>query len=126
MSALNDALNDAFAVLLGTNGEPVLFRGAVVEAVVNRDPFDRIVKTPDFDVRDASEIRIRIADATDTPRAGEEFQDDYGIIHRIQTVKRLGLFHTCRCKTSDSLFDLLATEDPLLFGTEEGDALQAA
>ena len=126
MSALNDALNDAFTALLGTNGESVLFRGAVVQAVVNRDPFDRIVKTPDFDVRDASEIRIRIADETATPRPGEEFQDDYGIIHRIQSVKRLGLFDTCRCKTSDSLFDLLATEDPLLFGTEEGDALQAA
>lgn len=126
MSGALEALNDAFDVLLGSNGEPLSFRDSEVMGLVDRAVEDRFARSPDFDLRDASEIRIRLSDVSTKPTASEEFSDTYGIIHRITSVKRLGEWYTCRCRVSDSAIDLIATEDPELFSTENGDALQAA
>lgn len=126
MGAAAQLIRTGFATLLATNGEPLQFRGASVRAVVNRNPFDRIIRTPDFDPRDAAEIRIRSSDVSTIPRPGEEFVDEYGIAHRIQTAKRLPDCYTCTCQSSDPANPGIATEEGILITTEDGQVIQAA
>jgi hypothetical protein len=125
-SPLTLALGAGFAALQSSNGEPLLFRDSIVTAVVNRDPQDRVVRTPDFDPRDSSEIRLMTSAVVGIPRPGEEFADDYGMSHRVQTVKMLGQFYTCHCLPNEPVPELLANEVPDMLITDDLVAMQAA
>lgn len=110
--------------LRSTNGEPLLFRGAVLQALVNRSPFDRVIRTPDFDPRDASRIEIRADEVDAIPRAGEEFIDANGISHRIESVRRAAPFYRCECVSAEPVLPFVATEGGAILLTEAGEALQ--
>lgn len=125
MNPLTRALDTGFNVLLVNNGEQVIFRSGFVRAVVNRDPFDRIVRTPDFDPRDSSEIRLKASELSEYPRPGEEFTDENGAGHRVQTVKNIGQFYTCRCLMNQPDPSGISTEESDLFLTEDLEAIQA-
>jgi hypothetical protein len=126
MSLATTLLAAGFNALLATNGEPLVFRDAELTGVVNRDPFAKVVRTPDFNPRDNSTIRIRTSDVSSVPRAGEEFVDRAGMAHRVEKIKRLGDWLDCECKTSDPLFALLTTEEGIQLATASGALLQAA
>lgn len=124
MTFAERALQGAFKAIRSTNGEPLLFRGAVVKGLVNRTPFDRVVRTPDFDPRDASRIEFDAAEIDGVPRAGEEIIDTRGMLHRVQTAKRVAPFYACECVSSEPTNPILATEGGALILTEGGEALQ--
>lgn len=118
----NPLLRSGFQVLLRTNGENLSFRGTTVRAVVNRNPFDRVVRTPDFDPRDASEIRLFMSAVDAKPRAGEQFVDENAVGHRVQTVKSLHDVHTCTCQSCE-VGTAFATDFPELILTEAREPL---
>lgn len=126
MNPLQRSLETGFNVLLANNGETLIFRSEFVRAVVNRDPFDRVVRTPDFDPRDSSEIRIKVSALSEYPRPGEEFTDETGAGHRVQTVKNIGQFYTCRCLMNMPNPEGISTDEPDLILTEDLEAIQAA
>jgi len=122
-----------FNLLLKSNGERVHFRKAFYVAVVNRDPFSKVVRTPDFDPRDNSEIRFRTDalqehewDNRSIPKVGEYFVTDDGFDHRILEVKRLGQFVTCRCQMSTTCGDYLRNESGEFLQNEDGSLLKTA
>ena len=125
VSFATQALQAGFSALLGSNGEPLTFRDVAIDGVVNRDPFSKTIRTPDFDPKDNATIRIKSADVATVPRAGEEFVDYYGIAHRVEKVKRLCDFVDCECRTSEPLYALLTTEEGIQLATESGALLQA-
>jgi hypothetical protein len=127
VSFASTLLLSGFGVLSGTNGEPLNFRGETVYGIVNRDPFAKVIRSPDFNPRDTSEIRLKTAAlASVVPRSGEEFVDGYGIAHRVATVRRLGDFYTCECVVSEPLYGLLLNAEGQQLANDEGDLQQAA
>lgn len=104
MSQGATALTEGFAALLESNGETVTFRGADLRALVNRDPFEKKQQgqVPDFKAHDTSSIEFPASAvaATEPPRAGESFTDQFGHSHRIQSVKRMGDWVRCNCEVS--------------------------
>jgi hypothetical protein len=100
MGASSILLSKGFDSLLITNGESLTFRGGSVRGLVNLVPFDKVVRSADFNPRDTSEIRVRSTAVTSVPRAGEEFIDGNSLRHRIQTVRRVGDYYFSRCEVS--------------------------
>lgn len=101
MSAASDSLDAGFDVILGTNGESVTFRGVAVTVLVDRTPWDRVVKTPDFNARGQSRIEVRIDALDGAPQVGEEFLDGNSMAHRVQDVPGLrGAWYVCECRVA--------------------------
>jgi hypothetical protein len=124
MSTASALLMQGFRSLLATNGESLNFRSGFVNAVVDRDPFADSAKSPYFDPRDKSQIRLTDFATTDIPRVGEEFVDAAGMGHRVQTTQRIGDYVSMRCLVSLPNPDLLATEAGILITTEDNDPIQ--
>lgn len=117
MSAASAALSAGFDALLGACGESVTFRGATITAVIDRDPFRRVLKTPDFNPRDQSVVEIQAEDVASIPTAREVFEDEEGLRHAIQFVSRRGGTYRCECKVTDRPPALLTGAGlPLLAG----------
>jgi hypothetical protein len=102
MSAQSQLLSAAFVGLSEFAGELLTFRGASVRGLVNRDPFARTVRTPDFDPRDASVISLAASAITPVPATGEYFIDAAGLRHRVETVQRIDHVLHCSCVVSSA------------------------
>lgn len=101
MSAASAALNAGFDALLSAAGESVTFRGGTLTALIDREPFRSVIKTPDFNPRDQSVIEIQAEDVDSIPVRGEVFEDEEGLNHRIQIVSRRGGTYRCECKVTE-------------------------
>ena len=101
MSAASAALNAGIDALLSAAGESVTFRDATITALIDREPFRRTIRTPDFNARDISVVELRSEDVDSIPEAGETFEDEEGLRHRIQFVSRRGGTYRCECKVTE-------------------------
>lgn len=101
MSAASAALSAGFDALLSAAGESVTFRGETITALIDLEPFRRAIKTPDFNARDLSVVEIQAEAVDSIPEAGEIFEDEEGLKHRIQFVSRRGGTYRCECKVSE-------------------------
>jgi hypothetical protein len=126
MSVASQLLSRAFTALRSTNGETVIFRGAEVLAIINRDPFAKNVKTPDFNPKDTSRIEFETSQVNGIPRVGEDFIDGYGLMHRVQSVRRNGETYVAQCEVYDLPGQALRDETPEFITNEDGIVLQAA
>ena len=99
-SAASTLLRAGARALRASHGESVTFRGDPLTVTIDRDPFRRAVKTPDFNPRDLSVIRVDADDVDTIPAAGDIFIDEEGLVHRIQTVHRRGGDFDCECKVT--------------------------
>jgi len=120
MSASAIARLAGFRVLLAHSGETLYFRGASLTAVVNRSADDRKVRTADFEPRDMSEIELLTSAVNDLPRPGEAFEDLFGLMHRIETVRRTDFSIRCRCETVEALRPHSLTDDGSTILTDDG------
>jgi hypothetical protein len=119
-------LSAGFATLLNSNGEVLIFRGTEIKAIVNRNPFTRNVRQPDFDKRDGSEIRFFMDAVSSPPEVGEYYTDERGGQHRIQTVRLLHDVYTTENQVSQAEGNTIATEADSLWVTEAGEPIAAA
>jgi hypothetical protein len=127
VSFASTLLLSGFGVLSGTNGEPLNFRGQMVNGIVNLDPFAKVIRSPDFNPRDTSEIELKtVALASVAPRPGEEFVDGKGLAHRIETFRRRGDYYLCQCQVSEPLYAILLNAEGQQLANDEGDLQQAA
>lgn len=101
MSTSSDSLAEGFAALLSISGEALTFRGAALEAVVNRAVRgDHLPQNPDFSPQEASEIEIAAGALATLPKAGEIFTDSAGLFHRVSLVQNTGPAVRCLCKVT--------------------------
>lgn len=133
LSPAERVLKAGFSTQLRTNGERVHYEKVFYRAIVNRDPFAKSVRVPDFDPRDVSEIRFRIdnlsSDSWDNrslPVVGKHFVTDDGIDHRIMEVKRLGQFVTCLCRSATTCGNYLRNENGEFLQNEDVSLLKSA
>lgn len=111
MSEGSSAREQAFLLNLEVNGEPVTFRGATIQALIN-DYSQEQESAPgriNFGDRNKSVIQIHADDLPDhssgdpkkrTPQAGEDFVDKNGRHHRAKPGRRIDYFVEVECDVS--------------------------
>lgn len=89
----------AFSALLKTHGEALTFRTGTVTGVVSRGQPDPYGPSLDLNPRKASKVIVLAASISGgTPKAGEDFTDEGGEHHLIETVTMSGAMVICDCK----------------------------
>lgn len=103
MSLARDILLQAQTALLETNGEPVLFRGETVNAIIDRTLPPEVVQRSELDLiqSEASEVWIMQTAIVYPPKIGEHFTDDIGLYHTIRAVRRDGVTWKLLCEVNE-------------------------
>jgi len=103
VSIASDILALGTTALLGFNGEPVVFRGGNVTAIVDRTVPPEIVQRAELDLiqSEASEVWVQKRDVYGAPRIGEYFTDSIGLIHTIRAVRRDAVFWKMICEVNE-------------------------
>lgn len=101
MSEAEEMRAEGFAELLECDAEELRFRGAMLDAIVDRgmDAKARDKGMLNFLESNQSRIEFLCGCVTDAPRPGEWFEDADRQVHRITVVRRTPSTFRCDCDT---------------------------